>query len=228
MTISLITGLEFEAKIARKAGKNETDAIVVGVAGLGAPFAEQIVADAKVAGAKGIVSFGVCGGLDPALPAGSVILPQTILAPAEIPVDLVWRDRLQKVLAAQYDITARSILTVKEAVTRVEKKAELFAQTGACAVDMESGILAIEAAKHSLPFIAVRVVHDPAAQNIPAAFADIVKPDGQIDVWKLVKGLVFNWPGAKVLQEVSNNDRQARANLAGLTRLALPDFGFRG
>jgi len=226
MTIALITGLEFEAKVARKETKGEAGGIVVGVAGLGAPFAEKAVAGAKAAGASGIVSFGVCGGLDPQLPAGSVILPQTVLAPAEIPVDLVWRNRLQKVLVKQYDITTRSILTVSETITSVEEKTELFAQTGACAVDMESAVLAVEAAKHDLPFIAVRVIHDPATQSLPAAFNGIIKPDGQMDVWKLLKGLAFNWPGAKVLQDLSANDKQARANLAGLTRLALPNFGF--
>jgi len=227
MKIALITGLEFEASLARKAGKDQADGVVVGVAGLGAPFVGKAVADAKAAGVRGIVSFGVCGGLDPALPAGSVILPQTILAPQELPVDLVWRDRLQEVLSEQYDITTRPLLTVKETVTSVEQKAELFTQTGACAVDMESAVLARQAAKNGLSFIAVRVVHDPASQAIPAAFADIINPNGQINVWKMIKGLAFSWPGAKVLQELSVNDKQARTNLAGLTRLALPDFGFR-
>ncbi len=227
MTIALITGLEFEAKVARKETKGEAGGIVTAVAGLGAPFAQKVIEQAKAAGASGIISFGVCGGLDPQLPAGSVILPQTILAPAEIPVDLVWRNRLQKVLEKQYDITTRSILTVSETITSIEEKTELFARTGACGVDMESGVLAVEAAKQGLSFIAVRVIHDPATQAIPPAFADIINRQGQINVWKLVKGLVFNWPGAKVLQELSVNDKQARTNLAGLTRLALPDFGFR-
>ena len=221
---ALITGLEFEANLARKAGKDQDEPIVVGVCGLGAPFADKAVADAKAAGARGIISFGVCGGLDPALPAGGVVLPKTILAPAEIPVNPDWRDRLHKKLAKQYDIADGSILTVTETVTSVEEKAEFFARTGACAVDMESGVLAVEAAKQGLAFIAVRVIHDPATQAIPAAFADIINPQGQMDVWKLVKGLAFHWPGMRVLQELSANDKQAQANLAELTRLALPDF----
>lgn len=226
MTIALITGLEFEKKIALNESKDNETGLYIGAAGLAAPFAEEVIKASLLFGAKGLVSFGVCGGLDPALPAGSVVLPQTILAPSEIPVDMAWRNRLQKILTEQYDISSGALLTVKKTVTSVEEKTRLFNQTGACVIDMESGLLAIEAAKHGLPFIAVRVVHDPASQAIPAAFADIINPRGQISVWKLLKGLAFNWPGAKVIQEASNNDKQARANLAGLTRLALPDFGF--
>ncbi len=226
MTIALITGLEFEKNILLNESTDNETSLYIGVAGLGAPFAEAVVKRALNFGAKAIVSFGVCDGLDPALPTGSVILPQTILAPAEISVDMAWRNRLQEILTEQYDISSGALLTVKKTVTSVEEKARLFKQTGACAVDMESSLLAIEAAKHDLPFIAVRVVHDPASQAIPAAFADIINPQGQISVWKLLKGLAFNWPGAKVIQEASSNDQQARTNLAGLTRLALPDFGF--
>ncbi len=224
--ISLVTGLSFEAQTVRRVVKTAKGDTQVYVAGLGAPFAEKVIGQAKADGARGIISFGVCGGLDPQLPAGSVILPKTILAPTEIPVDMVWRDHLHKILARQYDITTRPMLTVKETVTSVEEKARLFTRTKACAVDMESSILAAEAVKQNLPFIAVRVIHDPATQAIPAAFADTINLDGRIDIWKLIKGLVFNWPGAKVLKQMSDNDSQARTNLTGLTRLALPDFGF--
>ncbi len=224
MTIALITGLKFEAKLANDLVKEADADTSVQVAGLGAPFAEKIVAEAKQAGAMGIVSFGVCGGLDPALVPGTVVLPETILAPDKISVDVAWRDRLLELLIDSYDITTGSLLTVKSAVETIEGKATLFKQTRACAVDMESGVLAREAAKHDLPFIVVRAVHDPASQAIPVGLRDIVNSNGQIDGWKLVKGLIFNWPGMKVLNQMSSNDQQARTNLEGLTRLALPGF----
>lgn len=225
MSIALITGLEFEANVARKVCKELSTDTIVSVAGIGAPFAEQVVSDAQKAGAKGIVSFGVCGGLDPALPTGRVILPEKVLGSDEIAVDAVWRQGLQNLLADQFDITSQPLVTVEKPVESTIEKTKLFQRTRACAVDMESAILAREAAKHNLPFIVVRVIHDPAAQAIPAAFSDIMRANGQIDPWKLVKGLMFNWPGFAELKKMSNNDAQARTNLEGLTRLALPAFG---
>ena len=225
MSIALITGLEFEAKLARPLVKEAgTDDLVL-VAGLGGPFAGQVVEQAKKAGARGIVSFGVCGGLDPALLPGNIILPKTILAPETISVDIAWHGRLMKMLSDNYDIATGALLTAKTAVATTQEKAALFKKTAAVAVDMESAVLAHEAKKNDLSFIAVRVVHDPAAQMIPKAFRDVIKNDGQIDGWKLVRGLIFNWPGLKILKQVSGNDEQARVNLEGLTRLALPGFG---
>lgn len=223
--VALITGLEFEAHIARKLVKNTDNSCFVLTAGLGAPDAVRIVAEAKNSGALGIVSFGVCGGLDPALPPGSIVLPEIILAGGEIFVDLNWHKSIKKLLEHDFEIATGKILAVDKTVETVEEKAQLHRQSGACAIDMESGILAREAARKNLPFIAVRVIHDPATQAIPAAFADIMKPNGQIDPWKLVKGLMLNWPGFAELRKMSDNDAQARANLEGLTRLALPAFG---
>lgn len=215
-TIAFITGLEFEARIARRVIKKTGSSDLVFVAGLGGPMADKVVAEAKKAGASGIVSFGVCGGIDPALPAGSVILPETILGPDELVVDMIWRDKLAALLNDSFDITTGSLLTVENTVETVEEKTALYQQTGTCAVDMESAHLARLAAKHDLPFIAVRVVHDPASRAIPPAFRDIIKSNGQLDGWKLVRNLIFKWPGAKVMQEMSGNNSQAQSNLEQL------------
>ena len=226
--IALITGLEFEAALARKVLKKSDCKAPVFVSGLGAPFAKEVVTKAKQAGAKGVISFGVCGGLDPALNAGSVILPETVLGSEPISVDLAWRDRLHAQLVSQFDIATGKLLSVEKTVESVAEKQTLYKNTGARAVDMESSLLARQAAKQGLSFVAVRVVHDPASQSIPPAFADMVKSNGQIDGWKLVKGLVFNWPGFGQLKQMSENDLQARTNLQMLTRLALPTFSFTG
>ena len=227
-TIALITGLEFEARIARRVIKPTGSGDIVLVAGLGAPSANEVVAKAIEAGVSGIVSFGVCGGLDPALPAGSVVVPKAILGPEAISVDLGWHSRLTDLLKDDFDITSNSLLSVEKTVATTEEKAVLYKQTGACAVDMESAVLARQAALCDLAFIAVRVVHDPASQTLPAAFKDIIKSNGQLDGWKLVKGLIFNWPGVPALKQMSDNDQQARGNLESLTRLALPGFGIGG
>lgn len=225
MSISLITGLSFEAKIARQVIKKSDHDCCVFSCGMGAPEAEKTVTEAKQSGVKGIISFGVCGGLDPALPAGSIVLPHSILAPQEIPVDLVWRNALETVLIENYDIAGGKLLAAEKTINSIDEKSLLYKQTGACAVDMESGVLAQEAARQQLPFIAVRVVHDPANQSLPPAFRNAIKANGQLDIGNLIKGLIFQWPGLETLKALSSNDRQARANLEGLTRLALPGFG---
>ena len=225
--------MDYEAKIALKAMKDSgaVDKPLVFVAGPAAPFAEKIVAQAVEQGAKGIVSFGVCGGLDPSFKAGQVILPDQILTRGEKPtlypnaeIKTPWCDAILPVIKQDYFVSCAPLISVDQPITTVEGKRKLHEQTGACAVDMESGVLAALAKAHGLPFIAVRVVGDVADQSIPPAFDKVLKPNGQLSVFGLIKGLVTKWPGIDVIKKLAKNDGEARANLLGLTRLVLPDF----
>lgn len=224
--------MAYEAKIARKAIKDSgKDGPLVIVAGPAAPFAEQNIKQVREQGAKAIVSFGVCGALETGLMAGQVVLPKAILEKSTHPspypnakIDLNWRDRLQPVLEQNYFITSSPLLSVDHPIMSAKEKQALHAQTDACAVDMESGKLAAQAQAHGLPFIAVRVVGDTADQTIPQAFEKVLTKDGDISVFELIKGLITKWPGLQTIKALSNNDAEARSNLAGLTKLALPNF----
>ena len=61
-------------------------------------------------------------------------------------------------------------------------------ETGAVAVDMESHIAAAYAAEAGLPFAALRVVSDPAGRALPALAMAAIKPNGDIDLRKVLRG----------------------------------------
>ena len=68
MALAVVTGLEAEARIARRAG---LDALAAG----GGPGAATRAADDLVRrGATALLSFGIAGGLDPALRTGTVVV----------------------------------------------------------------------------------------------------------------------------------------------------------
>jgi nucleoside phosphorylase len=226
---ALFTGLDFEAGIARKAvaDSKQTGPIIFSV-GMGAVKATEMVKQALEQGAAGIISFGVCGAIAKDLKSGFVILPENILSDNNaIPVDKNWHARVQVLLERQFDLSFGNLVTVSQTVATTKDKKALAEKTGAVAVDMESAVLAELAIVHNIPFIAIRVVHDTAQMEIPKAFTDIldtVEGNGQISKWKLLKGLLFNWPGAKVLKQLSSANDDAMANLGAIARLALPDF----
>lgn len=226
--IALITGLAFEKQIADKVIKEEkAETLVVFNACMGARQAHQVVREAVRAGATAVVSFGVCGGLDPDLVAGDIVVPRTIKSKdATLTVDPNWHARLVNRLSTQYEPRITPLYNAETVITSVPEKADLRKNFGAGAVDMESGKIAQLAGQAGLPFVAVRVVHDTADQHIPAAFAEIIDDQGKPRILRLLKALIFNWPGLAVLKALSDADTQARTNLDGLTRLALPDFGF--
>ena len=81
---------------------------------------------------------------------------------------------------------------VEEVVTGQVAKAALRATTGADAVDMESHIAARYAEYNGLPFAAVRVISDPAHRALPELTMSAIKPNGNVDMWKVMRGIARN------------------------------------
>ena len=71
----------------------------------------------------------------------------------------------------------------------VAEKAALHAQTGALAVDMETHIAARVAARHGLPFAAIRVISDTAHEALPPAALVGMNPDGSMALGKVLASL---------------------------------------
>jgi adenosylhomocysteine nucleosidase len=143
---------------------------------------------------RGVISFGVAGGLDPTLKSGDVVVATEVLA---------GDDRWLAGLALNEDLIAsvglgrrrivRGLLAgAEEVVAARHVKAALHNETGAAAVDMESHIAADYAAKAGLPFAALRVVSDPAHRALPALAMAAIKPNGDIDLRKIMRGVVRN------------------------------------
>jgi adenosylhomocysteine nucleosidase len=153
---------------------------LVTIAGLGAAAAQG--ADALVrAGVKALVSFGFAGGLDPTARAGTVFVPaQVIGSGASFTTTREWRERLGRALITLSPLIGGKLLSSPRPVDSVAAKAALFHSTGAAAVDMESIWIAQVARDSGLPFIAVRVVIDTAADRVPAAAASLAGDDGRI------------------------------------------------
>jgi hypothetical protein len=69
------------------------------------------------------------------------------------------------------------------------EKRDLHQETGAVAVDMESHIAAKIAAKHRIPFVACRVIIDPAHRTLPHAATLGLRLDGTPDVPAVFRSL---------------------------------------
>lgn len=117
-----------------------------------------------------LCSFGLAGGLHPDLPAGSLLLPETVMMPdgGVIETDAIWRERLAYLarLANLAPLPA-SVVGSDELVMTPSSKAALHRQSGAAAVDMESHAVGEVAMEAKLPFVAVRVIADAHDEAIP-------------------------------------------------------------
>ena len=172
-----ITGLAFEAQIATD---SHTHAIC---SGDGSTLARSL-ASAIAADCRGLISFGIAGGLSPGLRAGTCIVGSTIVAEAiEFSTDRHWSQALLRLIP---DAIYGAIAGVTTIAAHPEAKRSLHMRTGALAVDNESHVVASVAAARGLPMAAVRVIMDPVTRELPTAALAAVRANGTIDLAALV------------------------------------------
>jgi adenosylhomocysteine nucleosidase len=166
--VGIVTGLEAEARIARRLGR------VVAVGGGtadGARAAARILADQ---GATALVSFGLAGGLDPVLVPGTLIVPDAVMAAgALLPTD----PALSRALGGP---TTACLLGADAIAATAAEKRQLWEESGCAALDLESGGVAEIARAQTLPFAVLRAVCDPAGMSLPAAALLALSLDGRM------------------------------------------------
>jgi adenosylhomocysteine nucleosidase len=167
MPLGIIVGLAAEAYIARRLGE-------VAIGG-GTPAGADAAAERLVArGASALLSFGLAGGLDPNLHAGSIVVPVAVLDDGH----RYFTD--EGLCRACGGTTASLVLAVEAVVADARVKQRLSAATGASAVDLESGAVARVAQRHRLPFAVLRAVCDPAQRTLPPAALAVLDASGGI------------------------------------------------
>ena len=126
---------------------------------------------------RGLVSVGWCGGLDPSLEVGQVVVADRVLS--ENP-----RQEF-RALPVEGPATTGAVLSVDRFVRTAEEKRQLRA-TGASVVDMEAAGVAAEAVRMGLPFFCVRAVSDPAGKTFAMDFNRARRGDGRFSVGRIV------------------------------------------
>ena len=209
-TVLAVVGLAREARIAAGPG---VETIQAG----GNPARLRQVLDRRPArGLRAVVSFGIAGGLDPALKPGDVVVGTHLDAEGRFSADPEISRRLSEALSgAPGRILAGGLAGSDVAVMTVADKAALRARTGALAVDMESHVAAAFAARHALPFAALRVVCDPAARALPAFAAAALTPEGEPDI-RAVLGALLR--GRARIGDLVRLGRDSSAAFAALAR----------
>lgn len=217
LAVLAVCGLAFEAAIARGAG-------VVAVHGPGAATIQRldlVLADTHAL--RGVLSFGIAGGLDPGLPPGACVLADAVVhGDDRFTVDEGW---LLSLTARLPGAVVGAIAGVSSPAADAGAKALLRQRSGACAVDMESHLAALAARRHGLPFAALRIVADPAHRGIPACALAALRGDGGTALVPLLRALASNPAELPLLAALGADAFTARWRLRSARATAGHAFG---
>lgn len=195
------------------------DGALVAVSGMGcmaAGFAARALIDS---GATGLVSWGMAGGLDPDLQAGSICMPSAVVSRdgVHFPTAELWRNALMAAIATRCHVVGGKLLTSAVAIGDVAGKAAAFRETGAVAVDMESLAVAQIAVACEVPFVAVRAIVDTAGDTLPQAVM-AASSDGPVRISRLVLGIARSPLQIAALLRLAHRYRSATRALAAVAR----------
>lgn len=209
--LGIVTGLKSETQVLRLHSQAAT-AVATGSGLAARAAAERLIEN----GATALLSFGIAGGLDPALVAGTLVVADAVRTESrDFLTDDRWRNRLAARLGAAVAIGA--IAGVERPVATAAEKAALRAAGRPIAVDTESRHVADAAASRGLPFLVVRAVADPAWRTVPRAALEALSPDGSVRVGVLIGGLLRRPAETLALPRLA---RDYRAAMRALRRAA--------
>jgi adenosylhomocysteine nucleosidase len=148
----------------------------------------QFIQRAAEEGCRGIVSYGLAGGLCPDLRSGDIVVGSEIVGPdGNIATDDLWSAwLLSEIPTAVYG----PIVGIDSPISARASRSELRLRSGALAVDMESHLIARLAAASGMRFVALRVVIDAADRNVPPTAIACVSSDGETSRWRLSRLLL--------------------------------------
>lgn len=178
-------------------------AVVVGGPGRlnAARAAERLAARGPL---SGLISAGFAGALSPSLRVGDLVVN------TDVPE---WQ-----ALARSRSVAVGRIVTVDRVIRTAAGRAQLAERTGGLAADMESAAVAEVAARHGLPFAAVRAITDTAARDLLLDWDRCRRPDGRFHLLTLLYRALRTPQGLAEIRQLWYASRLASQNLGYFLR----------
>jgi adenosylhomocysteine nucleosidase len=201
-SIGVVVGLAAEARIARRLGWP------VAISGGTANGAQAAASHLIDEGVGALVSFGLAGGLDPALRPGTIIVPSQVI------LDGVSYSADRELMYRLGGPTPHVSFAAEQIAASAAIKGRLYETTGAAALDLESGAVARAASMRRLPFAVLRAICDPAERCLPSAALDALDARGVVAIWRVLLSLAAHPSQVPLLFRLAVDAAAARRSLA--------------
>jgi adenosylhomocysteine nucleosidase len=213
--------LKEEAAPFRKiaAGKSGISILLTGI---GRKNAEKSARDfLSVNSPKLVLTCGFAGGLNPELKLGEVVFETSFPSSSR-------RESAQTEIGNQLEPThvgcyeqlvaagakPAKFFCADRIATTVDEKRKLREETGADAVELESGAIHAVCRERGIPWATVRVILDTANEDLPLDFNRLSKPDMNLDYGKLAWAVMKSPGKIGALLKLQKQTRFAAERLA--------------
>jgi adenosylhomocysteine nucleosidase len=175
-----------------------------------------------------LVSAGFCGGIAPELRAGDIVVAKEIVIAADggleeiaAPLSPVGRDFVARQATGGKRIFGGTFVSTATITSKRRLAAMLPGSCSTPVVEMESGAVAIIAAEHNIPLLAIRAVSDCAAEELGFSLDEFCDPDmRRIRIGKVLLTALRRPRIIPQLLRLSRSSRTAAESLtAALSRL---------
>ena len=139
---------------------------------------------------------GVCGGLDPSLAPGDLVLARRVVASDGgelIPPRLLFEGARHELSRRRLSFVSSTLLTVEGPAGDGLERTYLWNAHGAGGVDMETYTIARAAEDHGVPWLALRAVVDPAGTGLPRSLQRW-SGEADSDVVRVALRRPMEWP----------------------------------
>ena len=202
--VLVVVGMDDERAIAAGQTSQEQVEIITGSAN--AALLRERLAAVNPDNLRAVFSFGVAGGLDPALQPGDLLMAEQVLMilpdEGQGASEILWPTDSNMLMAATLSAARSENIKLRKGLflgTDTEARdqaplaeSSLRATSGAHIIDNESHIAAQYASEKGLPFAAIRSVSDRVDTPLPPAALLPLEADGSPDGMAITKSLLLH------------------------------------
>ncbi|GBD22890.1 hypothetical protein HRbin29_00536 [bacterium HR29] len=193
--------------------------------GAGHAAGEGLVRFLEAERPEAVLVAGWCGGLDPSLAPGDVVLGRSVSAPGRTEL----RPRPLLLEAARRELRRRRglrfvssrLLTVERPAAGRSEKVDLWNEFGAAGVDMETYALVEELEGRGIPWLVIRVVLDPAGWELPRSLTTWTAEGDEREALRRALLRPWEWPAYARLARAAPRAERALRRAAAIVARAL-------
>lgn len=196
-----------------------SDDVLVAYAGAGPHNAADAARLLIAKGANRLVSWGCAAALAPQLRPGQLVIADRIFFDQQIyEADKCWSDKVSSRLGEKLAFGNGNLVTETRIVASSEDKQAIHRNTGAAALDMESGAIAKVASQSNLPCLVLRAIADPVTLDLPPAVSQAMNEQGQVELGNLLRHLALHPWEVPALIKLGLHFRAAQKTLKTIAR----------